>query len=1646
MLSRSRIKRVLRRGVRIGTLIAILVLAFALRTYDINWDQNRNLHPDERYIAVLGGMLQPPRTLTEYFDAARSPLNPFNTEWGRNYVYGTLPLFLGRYLGEFFDLGCAEKPVFLSLALARLIFGDAADGCRPGHFTGYSMLTLVGRFMSALADTLTVLVVFAIGLQAFGWRVGLLAAAFSAFTVLHIQQAHFFTVDATATFFVTLSVWLSVRIAGLRLGDGLRMRLFLAQMLLAGATGGLALASKISTWPVALLIALAVSIALARARKITPRILLMVSLGILLAGTAMFAAFRVAQPYAFIGASEQEHQQTLLLCSPHADSLLSRACAVGAQLPEPLRMLFAPSGRWIQQVHLAQALVNGTIDAPFGIQWADRLPIVFPLINLVFWGMGLPLGVAALAGVADAMRHIWSGRRWWAHVLLLAWALGYFLYQGTQWTKSIRYLLPIYPALSVLAAQVLIRCWRALPSGYLASRRSLLLRVIAVAPLVLTLSGTVVWARAFMHIYDGEITRVQASRWVYDNVPTAVTLEWEHDGKAQRLQLPVREIFLADDSLPFSFLLRLSQQAGKPDHQIRAPRLRLNYLEGRGVVDVEIFDVLTNKLIARARAIVDSEQPVLNLADASLYPSHDYLVSLRLVEGGPLSARTSVIANEHWDDAVPQPLDGRNPYSDYYRGLSTSSDGQMQNYNDDTPEKLAQLLDWLDEADYLVLSSNRLYASIPRLPWRYPMTVRYYRALMSGELGFELVADFHAFPRLGPFVFNDQEMPQVLVRSPRVQGTPLGVEVPYPPAEEAFSVYDHPRVLIFRKSENYTRANAEHILGAADFALFMRRSPLESVNTPNGLLLDDKTWQAQQKGGTWRELFPPGLLLNHSPVLAVLAWLALVQVLGAAGFMLLFSSFRIGGDSCAAIGVAAYSLGKVLGLLLPAWIVWLLASLRIAPFTTHVVWGVMLSFVALGFAVGHLRRLAILTSIRTHWPLLLAGEGMYLAAFVFFLAIRIGNPDLWHPYMGGEKPMDFAYLNAVLKSTWFPPYDPWFAGGYINYYYFGWVIIGAVIKALGIEPAQAYNLAIPLLFALTASGAFAAGATAFTTLRRSVPAWQTLVMAGVTSAVFAVFLGNWGEWDVLAEAWKRLGGADQGTPEPIAIAVGALRWLNGMPLPIYPNWPYWNPTRPSPEVWIAEFPLFTFLYADLHAHMMAMPLVYLAVTLALAYAAGLGTWFSLLLGAINVGALWATNSWDYPTFLLLSLAGLLLGKMQDPQAGKHSAVHALARALPLMAAFVALTRVAVLPYVAHYGSAYNAIDRWEGERTHIRTFITIYGLFLVPLAFLGLRLLLRWDSRWTWWILGIGALVGALSAVIGATPIAAIAVPMLSIGVAQFLDARTGGARLLWTMAMGAWLLTLLVEQFVLRGDIARMNTVFKLYIQAWLLLAVVSGVATTWLVLAWLRRRLVKPVLRIGFVGALAVALGLAALYPLFAIPAKINDRYTHEAPTGLDGMAFMRHAQRVEVVGEEAVSFPLRHDYEAIRWMQMNVDGSPTILEGTTGGDLYRWGNRYSIYTGLPAVIGWQWHQRQQRAALQNDRVIYRRDDDVRLFYSSPDAAFAKQVLERYRPAYVIVGPLERAYYGDNGLAKFEQLVAEGVLSPVYRNEGVTIYRTRY
>ena len=198
----------------------------------------------------------------------------------------------------------------------------------------------------------------------------------------------------------------------------------------------------------------------------------------------------------------------------------------------------------------------------------------------------------------------------------------------------------------------------------------------------------------------------------------------------------------------------------------------------------------------------------------------------------------------------------------------------------------------------------------------------------------------------------------------------------------------------------------------------------------------------------------------------------------------------------------------------------------------------------------------------------------------------------------------------------------------------------------------------------------------------------------------------------------------------------------------------------------------------------------------------------------------------------------------------------------------------------------------------------------------------------------------------------------------------------------------------------------------------------------------LTPPRIRWVWWGAFSLLILAGMLYPVAAARAKMMDRYVPDSPPGLNGMDYMLSA----TYNENNHDVVLRSDYDAIQWIRANIKGSPVMLEANTG--LYRWGNRYSIYTGLPTLIGWDWHTKQQYSLLPSD-IVDSRVALVQEFYNTLAKDRALDIAHHYDVSYVIVGELERAVYDPNGLSKFEAMAQAGILVKIYDANGVQIYR---
>jgi len=1654
-----------RESVAVAGLFLILLLAAAFRFTGLNWDDNHHLHPDERFLTDVATRLETTGDPLLYLRTSESPLNPYNHGFP-TFVYGNFPMTVTRYAAEW------------ATDLCTIL--DSDDIC-PYTFTAYNGVHLVGRFLSGLLDLVSILFIFLIGRRLYGWRAGVLGALLLALAVMPIQQSHFFTMDNWAAGLSTVTVYMAVRAA--EAGEKKRW------WVLFGLFLGLAVASRINVAPLAALAGVAGVIWLARrgqqasaggawryVRTSQGSVdVQRVVLGVMLAAVVGLATFRLAQPYAF------------------ADSAIAREAALSetGQEPSELRLalesLLGFNPQWLANMREIQGLQSPEASFPPALQWTNRAPLLFPLTNMVLYGMGLAAGIAAWLGLLWVLWRIARARPdWAAHALPVAWAGGYFLFMGARWVKSIRYFLPIYPFLLLLAGWALVELWRRAARSH-GSRNLKRAAVAALAGLVVV--PTALWANAFVQIYQEPITRVSASRWIFENIPTGATLLYEVDGREQEVHLPLKGFEFRPDGIPLN--LNFTVPAGGVVQGVRFNYLSAPAVETEAAVDLRL-ELLTadGARLAEAQEVAsigpEEEALTLEVASATLEAETPYVARVWLEQASgenvAVTADTSRIVNEEWDDLLPVNVDGKAAYAAYYAEVSG---GQRPVTWPASDEKRQVMLEWIEEADVIALSSQRSLWNTPRLPLTYPLNIAYYQALFDGELGFELAAEFHAGLHVGPLYVSDTGGEIAWGAPPKI-GWPPPSELA---AEEAFSVYDHPPVWIFRKTDAYSSEQAQEILGSVDTDRVVVQNPGEATRAPNGLLLSTREWILQRAHGTFNRIFNLNGALNRSPGLGAVAWWIGVVILGWLAFPIAFVVFR-------GFPGRGYALARIVALLLISWLGWLASSYDLLPNTrgTLLLAAALMALLSLLLAVRRRREIVAWARRNVHYVLFV--EGLSLLLFLVGIGIRLGNPDVWDVIWGGEKPMDLAYFTAVLKSTTFPPYDPWYAGGYINYYYYGFVYVGALTEMLGIEPAIAYNLILPMLFSFAGMGAcsiaynlvqrlngsarIAGGVRSAGGLLRALSSSlrSRAVMAGLVAAILAVLLGNLAEVGLLLGAWQRT--SDSAVDTGIGLVDGAWKTvdgalaatLGGKSPPIYPGDWFWVASRAinanQGEVApITEFPFFTFLYGDLHAHMIALPLTMLALAWAVSLVLGAGNaapeeeprrsgrssfletgllWFS---GALAIGVLRATNTWDWPTYLFLGALAVIYCAY-----AAHGRLNwaVVGRAAVQVVALAGLSTLLFWPFVANYGTGYESFRLWEGSYTRLGNYLVIHGLFL----FLALTHIAREFRAWsrTWTMEGLARLrpaaaPGILALVVYVLLIAFLAlkgyliapVALTLVLVSGMLGLRPGlpaARRVILILISSALGLTLLVEFIVLEGDIGRMNTVFKFYMQVWMMLSVAGGAA---LALAWpaVTRRWARKRRRL-WQGALIVLVAAAALYPLLATRAKWSVRMNPDAPHSLDGMAFMPGTNYM--LREQRVD--LGPDYRALRWIQHNIEGSPVVAEANPPslGEAYRsTASRVAIYTGLPTIIGWDWHQTQQRSALPNT-LIHERMADNALLFNTPHTGQALDLIQRYDVSYIYVGPLEEIYYQEAGLQKFEEMAEAGMLHAVYREDGVTIY----
>ena len=762
-------------------LLLIIGTGIFFRFYNMNWDSGALLHPDEYGLTNTLTQLHMPSTVSGYFNTRTAPMSPYN-----------------KYdlSGETISNGPDNTMRWGQLPM--LIIRTAAEALNR---TGYQELRTLGRYLSALMDVGSIILLFVIAAKLFDTMTALLASAFFSLCVQSIQQSHFMTVDNFAVFFTMLTLLSAVRIAQgkflSRDASGVyRMdRKGVIAMLRFGLCLGLTICCKVNLAMLGLVLAPAVFISFAdvklASRRDFGRIITLAAFSALAAIVMMVLACRLFQPMMF-----------------------------RAKTGDTSFFTFALNPDWVRSMNVAATESGGVGGGPPSEQWSHRPAFFFAWENQVLWGMGLPLGLTVWLFLIIGWIHMFraKGSDEWKRLLLpFFWTTLFFLFMSTRFVKNNRYFLPVYPGFCIAAAWGFIHRFRTSERNFS--------RILCCLAGAMIMGGTLIWSGAFMRsVYGQKHSRVEAVEWIYDNIPSLFQLADIEDGNIMStVPIPAdeHEMLLPDVTITKRF--RPYQDTAV--NTLRIPKARL-ISGGSEPVPVTLVIELCDEgnggtCIFHKEQTVEAgpEEMLLDIPLRSIKftANNVYSLSVTVKEGPGLSLRRIVLANENWDEGLPFRMRGLDPFGQLYTGITN----EVRWY--DVQEKADMFMRVLTQADYLILPSQRGIWSVCRIPRTYPMTMAYYQALFDGSLGFRLAGEFQRPIRIGPLYISDlagtvtTEMPELPV-----------VNLSSWAAEEAFSIYDHPPVWIFEKTDDFSEAKLREFLESFDLSKVVIQGPKDA--------------------------------------------------------------------------------------------------------------------------------------------------------------------------------------------------------------------------------------------------------------------------------------------------------------------------------------------------------------------------------------------------------------------------------------------------------------------------------------------------------------------------------------------------------------------------------------------------------------------------------------------------------------------------------------------------------------------------------------------------------------------------------------------------------------------------------------------------
>ncbi len=830
--------------------------------------------------------------------------------------------------------------------------------------------------------------------------------------------------------------------------------------------------------------------------------------------------------------------------------------------------------------------------------------------------------------------------------------------------------------------------------------------------------------------------------------------------------------------------------------------------------------------------------------------------------------------------------------------------------------------------------------------------------------------------------------------------------------------------------------------------------------------------------------------MPFSDILFAIRWWAVLLMISTAVFPLSFTLFHRLPDK----GIA---FSKPLGLLIISYTFWIFGSLG---FVNNDLGGVLVGVsVLLPLSFWAWRKMGdgvMRRWIRTHWKHLLLTELLFALLFFLWVWVRAQNPSI----SATEKPMEFAFLNSMARTTQFPPNDPWLSGFGISYYYFGYLMSGVLGKLTAVPTPIAFNLSLAWLVAGTGVAAFGLVFNLLAAYGR-----QTAVTFALIAAFAIPLAGNMVMGLELAYAdnigsetfWEWLDIRDFDTP---VITQETPRYQTS-------RWWWWRSSRPIHEQHlngryeesvepIVEFPAFSFILGDLHPHVLALPFIFLSLAMAQTWflgGTGIGTHGSdslsrspipdprsLFFTILILGSLAFLNTWDLLPHLFIMMGAFALERWRN---GRLFFTHTILLALTLVVGIFLLYYPFFLGFSSQAAAPY--LLPMLMRPTRLPHFAAIFGMSLLPITVLMGVLLVR--QQFSGWKTGVATAVTLpvilfiimlfFGWIIAVSPAGAGEVTNIAAEVGVTLPPHPSTPSLSWGVTAVTALLPILLS--------------VRLAIPAVTIL-LASLIATAYIIInhqQWRERDEEKPRSALPFallliMTAALLTLGTEFLYLRDNFGVRMNTifKFYYQAWVlfGVGGLFSLGYLwQRSRKIGLLAITvyaamFGLAMAYPVYAATSRAVEyrgarNAATRRPATLDGMAYRawynaaeydailWmrdnvegepviveatGGAYSDYgrfaanTGLPTLLGWANHEYQWRGGGTPEPA--RRQADIRDIYTHPDWGLTTTLLDQYNAAYIIVGGLERSEYGAAAGEKFD-----GRLQTAFRNDDIIIYR---